>query len=390
MFEEVKEMIDATVYPNGNGEVTAQNINLAMQGIVEATEEKIAEVEEKVAEIEENGTGGSGALKVWYWNEEEGIIPTEEQIAENIATYNALMGGTITSVIVCDTIASPEANFESTAIMNMDVQTIKTGEVEYVILQGVLPGEPGTNAVQTLMIQFNADGTMYAYYGEDQPSEGGSAIAYVNIPMEGELTEEQIAENAEAYSKIASGEAIMMLTYVDEVGKNIVPPDLFVYDETTIAFVATQHNSYYIGTTISKVQHVDIVGFLDNTGVVDVYITEEDESSTSASNGPLRVWINEVMGGENTPEQIEENIATFRAMWGEKPQQAIFSGVMGLGGYPMMIAKPVEAYRLISEDGVNMISMTYRDIVDQGNGLESMEIYVYLNEDGTVAIQYES
>ena len=90
MFEEVKEMIDSTIYTNGKGEVTAQNINLAMHGIVDATEEKIAEVEteinqlgEKVAEIEENGTGGtggSGALRVWI-NEMTGGENNSEQVA---------------------------------------------------------------------------------------------------------------------------------------------------------------------------------------------------------------------------------------------------------------------------------------------------------------------
>lgn len=51
MFNEVKEMLDATIYSNGNGEITAQNVNLAMHGIVDATEEKIGEVEGNISEI---------------------------------------------------------------------------------------------------------------------------------------------------------------------------------------------------------------------------------------------------------------------------------------------------------------------------------------------------
>lgn len=69
MFEEVKEMIDSTVYTNGNGEVTAQNVNLAMHGMVDATEEGLAEMEKSVEatngkivelgkQIEEGGLGG--------------------------------------------------------------------------------------------------------------------------------------------------------------------------------------------------------------------------------------------------------------------------------------------------------------------------------------------
>lgn len=69
MFEEVKEMIDSTIYTNGRGEVTAQNINLAMHGMVDATEEGLAEMEKSVEatngkivelgkQIEEGGLGG--------------------------------------------------------------------------------------------------------------------------------------------------------------------------------------------------------------------------------------------------------------------------------------------------------------------------------------------
>lgn len=49
MFEEVKEMIDSTIYTNGRGEVTAQNINLAMHGMVDATEEQVVRVDEGIA-----------------------------------------------------------------------------------------------------------------------------------------------------------------------------------------------------------------------------------------------------------------------------------------------------------------------------------------------------
>ena len=71
MFKEVKEMIDSTIYTNGRGEVTAQNVNLAMHGIVDATEEKLGEVdgelkqtEVKITEIKQDitklGEGGLG------------------------------------------------------------------------------------------------------------------------------------------------------------------------------------------------------------------------------------------------------------------------------------------------------------------------------------------
>lgn len=52
MFEEVREMIDSTIYTNGRGEVTAQNVNLAMHGMVGATEEKFGEVDGELKQTE--------------------------------------------------------------------------------------------------------------------------------------------------------------------------------------------------------------------------------------------------------------------------------------------------------------------------------------------------
>lgn len=116
---------------------------------------------------------------------------------------------------------------------------------------------------------------------------------------------------------------------------------------------------------------------------------EQGEGGGSAGgSGALRVWINEMTGGENNSEQVAENAETFKAMWNETPQMAILCAAAGLGGFPMMMASPVVVYRLISENGEDMISMAYRDIIDQGNGLEIMETYVYLKQDGTVIIEY--
>lgn len=58
MFNEVKEMIDATIYGNGNGEITAQNVNLAMHGIVDAAKVVNTKIENLERKIEEGGIGG--------------------------------------------------------------------------------------------------------------------------------------------------------------------------------------------------------------------------------------------------------------------------------------------------------------------------------------------
>ena len=103
MFTEVKEMINSTIYENGKGEVTAQNVNLAMQGIVEATEEVLTEVkdgvatlEDRVKNVEENGTGGGSQTIVVYvglpeeTEEGEVLSLTPEEKAHNAEAFKAI------------------------------------------------------------------------------------------------------------------------------------------------------------------------------------------------------------------------------------------------------------------------------------------------------------
>ena len=84
MFNEVKEMIDSTIYTNGRGEVTAQNVNLAMHGIIDAVEDQVDQMRDavdktngKIAEldskIEEASAGGAGGLNIKI----PGVIMTE-------------------------------------------------------------------------------------------------------------------------------------------------------------------------------------------------------------------------------------------------------------------------------------------------------------------------
>ena len=80
-------MIDSTIYTNGRGEVTAQNINLAMHGIVDATEEGLAEVEKKIGE---SGSASNGPLTVWI-NEIFGFAASDEMKAKNAEAYNAIV-----------------------------------------------------------------------------------------------------------------------------------------------------------------------------------------------------------------------------------------------------------------------------------------------------------
>lgn len=207
MFEEVKEMIDSTVYPNGNGEVTAQNINLAMQGIVEAAEEKIeavetnvADVTNRVAELEQNGgsgnAGGSGALKVWIEDAENGIFLTEEQKAENVATYNVLIEGEQVPVIVCSKYEMSGEGFSAS-------QTT-THSVSYAAFKYSSSGE-NTEAVRFFLgddmengFTLYSDGTIELTEEPSTPASSGPLRVWINE----ENTPEQIAENISTYNAI--------------------------------------------------------------------------------------------------------------------------------------------------------------------------------------------
>lgn len=99
MFKETKEMIDATIYENGNGEITAQNVNLAMHGMLDAVETEVEAVKDKVAEIEENGVGGGGMYELKVGASNDGIGLTEEELQSNANLYKVFNAGTLNKPI---------------------------------------------------------------------------------------------------------------------------------------------------------------------------------------------------------------------------------------------------------------------------------------------------
>ena len=215
MFEEVKEMIDSTIYTNGKGEVTAQNINLAMHGIVEATEEKIAEVESKVAEIGENSTGGSGALRWWLSYEPFGIIATPEQTQENIATYNKLVEDKYASVILCYSVDT--SSFSAYSSFPVAVQhAIIRGEVRMIMASIMAPVEEGYQSEYFKIMPYS-DGTMELISWE-RPSattSNGPLRVWISELFETEFTSEQREENIRTYNALVSNpyQHVLLCTY---------------------------------------------------------------------------------------------------------------------------------------------------------------------------------
>lgn len=202
MFEEIKEMIDSTVYPNGNGEVTAQNINLAMQGIVDATEEKIAEVEEMVAEIGENGVGGSGALRVWTTAEGLSTELTPEQIAENVATYNEIVKGEPVSVVLCQ--GGSVDGMTIVATMPTTVSCMDLGGNKTVSL---LAHQLASRDITIIMAYLDSDGSV-AILTEtfDVPTSSGG-LYFIRTGQTGDfsdLTADDFAYNAAIHHKVTT------------------------------------------------------------------------------------------------------------------------------------------------------------------------------------------
>lgn len=193
MFEKVKEMIDSTIYTNGRGEVTAQNVNLAMQAIVEATEGKIVS-------LEENGLSSSGPLRVWIYQNDMSEL-TQQQVDDNIATYNAIASGDTTPVLVCAKFEDDSVVSVSTYHATSDYVAYSNGQKFVTVTICVVDADLLVTAV---IIELNADGTMGILYGEDSASSGPLRVW---VPRFTELTEEQKVENADTLAELANGYA---------------------------------------------------------------------------------------------------------------------------------------------------------------------------------------
>ena len=300
MFEEVKEMIDSTIYTNGRGEVTAQNVNLAMQAIVEATEGKIVS-------LEENGLSSSGALKVWLWDEEVGIVPTEEQIAENIATYNKLLDGNHSGVILCADWILPD-DTKTTLSINVCAQAINSVGESYVVLQGAQP-KMNSNNIQTFLIQLNADGTMVISNGEDSASSGPLRV-WVYYDDISELTPEQVAENVETYKAICKGEhnAVVLCGHSKD---QYLEGHSTITSTQTLAIKASDEEIYDVGIYFDNINIISgkkelVTLILSQDGSLEVHYWEEP----STPSGRLRVWVPFEEELALTEEQKVENADT--------------------------------------------------------------------------------
>lgn len=233
MFEEVKEMIDSTIYENGRGEVGAKNVNLAMHGMVDATEEELGKVndavktvEDKVTALEENGTGGgSGALRVWLY--EVGINDlTQEQVNENIATYNSLLKDAAQPVVLCMSYVYSDADMSVTITQTM-VGAVSVNVAEsggQIIDSQVVLGASDFNVV------LSQDG-MAEIIAEELPASSGPLRVWINE----ENTPEQVAENVSTYEALMQdvSKSVILMNAEETMTFSFNPVVTIVINEST-------------------------------------------------------------------------------------------------------------------------------------------------------------
>lgn len=247
MFEEVKEMIDSTIYTNGRGEVTAQNINLAMHGMVDATEEKFGEVgdavkavEDKVTALEENGIGGgSGALKVWMPIEDVSTELTPEQIAENVATYNEIVKGEPVSVVLCQGGSVDGMTVAGTIPTTASYTDLGSNKMVVLLANQIFDRE-----IASITGRLCSDGSAVMVTKTfDVPAPSGPLRVWINE----ENTPEQVAENAATYTALKNNIA----QQVCFVSTPIIDPDTLeavVYASYSVESIqrADSDNGFYL------------------------------------------------------------------------------------------------------------------------------------------------
>jgi hypothetical protein len=238
MFEEIKEMIDSTIYTNGRGEVTAQNINLAMHGMVDATEEKFGEVndavkavEDKVTALEENGTGGDVAyVYVPFGNQLSDV-----QIEENKKSYVKILNGADLKLNV------------SGAIGDAEFYRIESGAIIFdVIAHATAENSSGARIYhESLQCILLNDGTVIVDATDDNntPAPSGPLRVWINE----ENTPEQVAENASTYTALKNNIA----QQVCFVSTPIIDPDTLeavVYTSYSVESIqrADSDNGFYL------------------------------------------------------------------------------------------------------------------------------------------------
>lgn len=250
MFEEVKEMIDSTIYTNGRGEVTAQNVNLAMQAIVEATEGKLVS-------LEENGLSSSGALRVWVYYDDISEL-TPEQVAENVETYKAICEGEHKAVVLClsgsdDYTEAYYYTLTTTltfAFKEHDDETYVVGI--YFDNIDIIGGKK-----QLASVELSQDGSLEVHYWEEPSTPSGPLRVWV--PIVAELTEEQKVENADTFAKLINGYAGLVYMIYQDVDIEVDANGVYTFIQLAKTYAVGTENDLRVAFLISDAVEIALL-----------------------------------------------------------------------------------------------------------------------------------
>lgn len=202
--EELHTLIAQTVRPNNKKQINAESLANLFYEMVDATPEGGS-----------GNAGGSGALKVWIEDAENGIFITEEQKAENVATYNVLIEGEHVPVIVCSKYEMSEEGFS--------ISQTTTHSVSYVTFKYGVSGE-NTEAVMFFIgddmengLTLYPDGTTEISFQHEQSN--GQLVIYsgtINADGTATLSDEEKSANMSVYNALMSGQ-VMPIVYKQDL-----------------------------------------------------------------------------------------------------------------------------------------------------------------------------
>ena len=327
--QDVLEAIDATIIPNGVKGITADTLNSVLTMIVE--------------NAGEGGGSGDGSLRI---------------LAPFIEIYYLFMEQ-------FDGEFSPATVAEFKSMIEEELSG-----------SGIPSGYESFFNTCDVMFAHNAD--VFAIIKEKAKNGDGCAVLIDQTLSSKSYYDLIFGQNPDMINQIE--EYIMSYTQVAHTAYMCVKynPEIGIEEEMVGLFP--------IDTFSDDVFYPSNVGLMILPDGSIIFMIDNETQSSGNGDGVLRVWVQEFADEENTSEQISENMNTFNVIYeSEKPHLAMVCASSMLGGFPIMLSKPIEAYRLIDE-GERVISFGYQEIVNGDNGIELIETSIYLHEDGTVTL----
>lgn len=210
-------MIDATIYENGNGEITAQNVNLAMHGMLDAVETEVEAVKDKVAEIEENGVGGDGSEVANVYLPTYADL-TDDELAKNRDAFEKMKNGAPVQFVI-----SQDGLYVYYNLVYLYMYFVEDDTIVFIVEHDEMYSS-GTTITSVVhkedWYSMYPDGSVVLELSlSEEPSTPASSgpLKLWYSPVV-ELTEKQINDNKASYNEVRNGGAIDSVYYIVEEG----------------------------------------------------------------------------------------------------------------------------------------------------------------------------